>query len=166
MGVAELLIKTAFGPKEFIEKVQEVLAREGQAGGGRAGQASAGQSLGTILIIEDDPFLWSLIRSKLIKEGFNVTVAQDGEKGLKEAREAKPDLILLDLILPDFDGFSVLEQLKKDEATASIPVIILSNLGQQEDVARGTALGAKDYLIKAHHAPQEIVERVKKVLGK
>lgn len=119
-----------------------------------------------ILLVEDDQFLLNLIYSKLIKEGFEVTTARDGQEGLQEAKAIGPDLILLDILLPDINGFTVLESLKSDKATVNIPVIILSNLGQKEDVSKGMALRASDYLIKAHHTPQEIVDSIKKVLGR
>jgi len=118
----------------------------------------------TILIIEDDKFLRELIAQKLIKEGFEISEAVDGEEGMKKVKEEKPDLILLDLILPGIDGFEVLARMKEDPVLAAIPVIILSNLGQKEDVERGLKLGAVDYLIKAHFTPGEIIEKVKNAL--
>ncbi len=114
-----------------------------------------------ILIIEDDVFLNELMAKKLIEEGFDVLKAANGEEGLDRTRQDRPDLILLDLILPGMDGFEILEKLKEDPETSSIPVIILSNLGQREDIERGFDLGADDYLIKAHFTPDEIVERAK-----
>lgn len=118
----------------------------------------------TILIIEDDKFLRELIAQKLIKEDYEVTEAIDGEEGIRKIKEEKPDLILLDLILPGIDGFEVLSRMRDDPEISSIPVIILSNLGQKEDVERGLKLGAKDYLIKAHFTPGEIIEKIKKNL--
>jgi len=118
----------------------------------------------TILIIEDDKFLRELIAQKLSKEDYGVSEAIDGEEGLSKVKEEKPDLILLDLILPGIDGFEVLSQIKKDPALSLIPVIILSNLGQKEDVEKGRKLGAVDYLIKAHFTPGEIIEKIKNVL--
>jgi DNA-binding response OmpR family regulator len=117
-----------------------------------------------ILIIEDDKFLRELITRKLIEEGFEVLEAVDGEEGMKKVREEKVDLTLLDLILPGIDGFEVLSKMKENPATNKIPVIILSNLGQREDVEKGLGMGAVDYLIKAHFTPQEIIEKVKNSL--
>ena len=117
-----------------------------------------------ILIIEDDRFLRELIARKLKNEGYEVAEAVDGEEGLKRIKEERPDLVLLDLILPGIDGFEVLEKAKKDPETAQIPVIILSNLGQREGVERGLKLGAIDYLIKAHFTPGEIIEKIKNIL--
>jgi len=117
-----------------------------------------------ILIIEDDKFLRELIFRKLINEGYDVKEAVDGEDGLKIAEKEKPDLILLDLILPEMDGFEVLAKIKEKPALSQIPVIILSNLGQREDIEKGLSMGAIDYLIKAHFTPAEIVEKIRNVI--
>ena len=118
----------------------------------------------TILIVEDDKFLRELIVRKLKEENFNITEAIDGEEGIKKIKEEKPDLILLDLILPGIDGFEVFSKMKEDMSLSQIPVIILSNLGQKDDVERGFKLGVVDYLIKAHFTPGEIIEKVKAAL--
>ena len=116
--------------------------------------------------MEDDKFLRELISQKLKKEGYDTAEAVDGEEGVKKAREIKPDLILLDLILPGIDGFEVLSKVKGDQSLSGVPVIILSNLGQKEDVEKGLKLGAVDYLIKAHFTPGEIVAKVEQNLLK
>jgi len=118
-----------------------------------------------ILVVEDDKFLRELIVSKLTKENYIVLTAFDGEEGIKKIKEEKPDLVLLDLILPGIDGFEVLSQMKRDIIVSSIPVIILSNLGQKEDIEKGLELGANDYLIKAHFTPREIVEKIKQLVS-
>ncbi len=117
-----------------------------------------------ILVIEDDKFLRELIIRKLEEDDFVVSEAIDGEAGIKKIKEEKPDLVLLDLILPGIDGFEVLSQMKKESNLISIPVIILSNLGQRDDVEKGLKLGATDYLIKAHFTPGEIIDKIKSVL--
>ena len=117
-----------------------------------------------ILVIEDDKFLRELIVQKLLKEGYEVAEAVEGEGGIKKVTEENPDIILLDIILPGMDGFEVLKKIKEDKKVQHIPVIILSNLGQQDDIDKGIKLGAKDYLIKAEFTPGEIVEKVKNVL--
>jgi len=117
-----------------------------------------------ILIIEDDKFLRELISQKLLKEGYDIAEAIDGEDGVRRVKSEQPDLVLLDLILPGIDGFEVLTKVKEDPAIASIPVIILSNLGQKEDVERGLKLGAADYLIKAHFTPGEIIDKIKNTI--
>ena len=117
-----------------------------------------------ILIVEDDKFLRDLISQKLTKEGYEVDEAIDGEEGVKMIKEVKPDLVLLDLILPGIDGFEVLVKMKENSSISSTPVIILSNLGQKEDVEKGLKLGAVDYLIKAHFTPGEIIDKIRAVL--
>jgi len=117
-----------------------------------------------ILIVEDDKFLRELIVRKLTNEGYEAVEAVDGEQGIQKIKETKPDLVLLDLILPGIDGFEVLAQKKEDPFVAAIPVIVLSNLGQKEDVDRGLGLGATDYLIKAHFTPGEIIEKVRNII--
>lgn len=120
-----------------------------------------------ILIIEDDKFLRELIIRKLSGEkDFQVVSAVDGESGLKVFKEERPDLVLLDLILPGIDGFEVLSKVKQEPDLSSVPVIILSNLGQRDDVERGMKLGAVDYMVKAHFTPNEIVDKIKQMLAK
>lgn len=118
----------------------------------------------TILVVEDDKFLRELIVQKLNKEDFEVLEAVDGEEGIKKIIEEKPDLILLDLILPGIDGFEVLTKMKENPTVAQIPVIILSNLGQKDDIEKGLKMGAVDYLIKAHFVPAEIIEKIEIIL--
>ncbi len=117
-----------------------------------------------ILIIEDDKFVRELIFQKLTEEKFEVVAAKDGEEGVEKTESEKPDLVLLDLILPGIDGFEVLSRIRKNPLIGKIPVIILSNLGEKVDVDRGIKLGANDYLIKAHFTPKEIVEKVRTIL--
>jgi len=119
-----------------------------------------------ILIIEDDQFLRALVIKKLAQEDFEISEAIDGEEGIKKIKEEKPDVVLLDLILPGIDGFEVLTRMKKDLDLAKIPVIILSNLGQKEEIERGLDLGAVDYLVKAHFTLTEIIDKIKQALGK
>ncbi len=117
-----------------------------------------------ILIVEDDKFLRELIVRKLSHEGYDTIEAADGEEGLRKIKEDRPDLVLLDLILPGIDGFEVLTQKKEDPFIAMVPVIVLSNLGQKEDVDKGLNLGATDYLIKAHFTPGDIIEKVRNII--
>ena len=118
----------------------------------------------SILIVEDDRFLRELLVRKVESAGFVTTIAVDGKEALKKIKEELPRLVLLDLVLPGIDGFEVLRQVKADPQTSKISVIILSNLGQREDVERGLKLGADDYLIKAHFTPDEIIQKVQKLL--
>lgn len=120
-----------------------------------------------ILIVEDDNFLADIYKTKLELEGFKVTVATDGEKGLKMIQTKTPDLVLLDILLPKLDGFAILETVKQADSTVKdLPVILLTNLGQNEEVQKGLKLGAADYLIKAHFKPAEVVEKIKNILQK
>lgn len=122
------------------------------------------KSMSKILIVEDDKFLRDLLEAKLIKENFPILTAVDGEDGLKKIQDEKPKLVLLDLILPGLNGFEILKNIKENPETTNIKVIILSNLGQEEEVEKAMNLGAADYLIKAHFTLEEIVEKIKKVL--
>lgn len=117
-----------------------------------------------VLIVDDDAFLSGIYATKLELEGFAVVSARDGEEGLKAALKEKPDLILLDVLMPKLDGFEVLKRLKADDSVKDTPVIMLTNLGQKEDVEKGLSDGAVDYLIKAHFVPAEAVAKIKKVL--
>lgn len=119
-----------------------------------------------LLLVEDDSFLAGMYVTKLTMEGFEAELAIDGKAGLEKAKKTKPDLILLDVLLPKMNGFDVLRELKNDPTTKNIPVILLTNLGQKSDVVRGLDLGAVDYLIKAHFMPSEVVEKIKEVLSK
>ena len=116
-----------------------------------------------ILIIEDDKFLREVIAKKLTTEGYELIEAVNGENGITQAGETKPNLILLDLILPGIDGFGVLTQLKENTGTKEIPIIILSNLSQENEIKRALALGAADFLIKANFTPSEIIKKIKKI---
>jgi DNA-binding response OmpR family regulator len=117
-----------------------------------------------LLLVEDDTFLAGMYVTKLSMEGFETELATDGKVGLEKAKKLKPDLILLDILLPKMNGFDVLREIKKDPETKDIPVILLTNLGQKSDVVQGLDLGAVDYLIKAHFMPSEVVEKIKGVL--
>lgn len=119
-----------------------------------------------VLIVEDDATIAGMYQKKFELEGFGVTLAGDGEAGVAAAKASAPAVILLDIIMPKMDGFATLQALKEDAATKAIPVILLTNLGQNEDVAKGTKLGAVGYLIKAQLTPAEVVAKVRELLGK
>ena len=119
-----------------------------------------------ILFIEDESTIQKAISRYLEQEGYKVKNALDGEIGLKSAKEIKPDLILLDLILPKKDGFDVLRELKKDESTKNIPVIALTNLEESDNIEKVLALGATAYLIKANYSLEEIAKKIKQILNK
>lgn len=117
-----------------------------------------------VLIVDDDTFILDMYTLKFKESGFEVAIAMDGKRAVEEARSFMPDVVLLDVVMPLADGFEVLAQIKNDEAIKLIPVILLTNLGQKEDVEKGTKLGAADYIIKAHFTPSEIVQKVKEFL--
>lgn len=119
----------------------------------------------TILLVEDDEMLHTMYTQKFTKEGYTVLSAYNGQEGLDLAEKNVPDVILLDIIMPKMDGFVALKKIKKNPTLANIPVILLTNLGQEEDIRKGKELGATDYFIKANHTPQEVVEKVKHVMG-
>ncbi len=114
----------------------------------------------TVLVVEDDKYLREVLVEKLKKEGFDVIEAVDGEAGLASTAKKKPDIVVLDIILPLMNGFDYLEAKGKDTVIRDIPVIILSNLGQKEDVERGMKLGAKDYIVKAHFTPNDLIVKI------
>ena len=116
-----------------------------------------------ILIIEDEPDMRQILKS-MLETYYEVLTAKDGEEGLKLAIKKKPDLVLLDIILPKMGGFEVLSKMQYDPATREIPVIILSNLGQEKEVEKGKALGACDYLVKARVHLADILKKVEAVL--
>jgi DNA-binding response OmpR family regulator len=117
-----------------------------------------------ILFIEDESALQETFGALLAGEGYEVIRALDGQSGLRLAKSEKPDLILLDLILPKMNGFEALEGIKKDDETKDIPVIILTNLESAGDVQKAIEFGAKDYLIKANYKMKEVLEKIKSAL--
>ena len=119
-----------------------------------------------IVFIEDETTLQKMLAVALKETGYSVTTASDGEAGLAAVRAEKPNLVLLDLILPKMDGFTVLSEIKKDELIAHIPVIVLTNLESAEDVEKVVALGATTYLVKANYDLPDIVAKVKEILEK
>lgn len=119
-----------------------------------------------IIFIEDESALQETFKNLLRKEGYETIPAMDGESGLKLAKEKKPDLILLDLILPKLHGFEVLKELKKDSGTKEIPIIVLTNLENLEYVERALELGATTYLVKTQYSLEEVLEKIKKILSK
>ena len=118
-----------------------------------------------ILLIEDDKFLSSLLKNRLEKEGLSVTHAGDGEEALNILHQTKPDLALLDIILPKKNGFEVLEEIQNNPLIKDMPVMIISNLGQDADVIRGKDLGAIEYYVKAETSIDDLVMKVKNYVG-
>lgn len=173
LGAKDYLVKAEFDPQEVLDKIRALLRATGKDQAVAPEDAAAKNEERKVnpadfrvLLVEDDSFLRDLILQKMKKEGFIVIEAVDGEESLKKAMAENPHIILLDLILPGADGFEVLRKLRTEPATSKVPVIVLSNLGQKEDVEKGIRLGAADYLVKAHNTPGEIINKIKTILAK
>lgn len=119
-----------------------------------------------ILLVEDDQVLAKLYQAKLKREGFEIDMAYDGQEGLDKMKSFKPDLVILDMIMPKVDGLAFLSRVNDDPETAkrAAPILILSNLGQESDIKKAMDLGAKDFFIKADISLSEMVEKVKQYL--
>ncbi|MHB8661038.1 MAG: response regulator [Minisyncoccota bacterium] len=156
LGAKDFLIKAVFDPAEVEEKLQALL--ETQA-------VHQKKEKRGVLVVEDDQFLRELFVRKLLSSGFKVENAVDAKAAFEILERWKPDIILLDLILPDIDGFEILARLKKDVRFTSIPVVILSNLGEQKDIDRAMALGAQEFMVKVNFNLEEIADHVQKILN-
>ena len=128
-------------------------------------EASRGQAVKRVLLVEDDRFLRRACEASLRRRGLTVLSAQDGEQGLQMARSERPDLILLDLLMPKLTGLQVLRALKSGEDTRGIPVLVLSNSSSPQDIGEVTALGVEGYWVKANLSLQELGDRVTHLLA-
>ena len=117
-----------------------------------------------ILFIEDDPFLSDIYMTKFEEVGYDIDIANDGEAGLEKIKQTKPDIILLDIVLPGKNGLEVLEEIKKDSTLKDMPVLILSNLGMDQNFDKAKSLGAAGYLVKSQYTPSEVVAEGEKIL--
>lgn len=117
-----------------------------------------------ILLVEDESMIVEMYKLRLEEEGYEVLATDKGSEALTLATKAKPDLILLDIILPEVDGFTILQSLKAQSSTKKIPVLMLTNLGQESDQKKGNEFGAAGYFVKASHTPADIIKEIKKVL--
>jgi len=118
-----------------------------------------------ILLIEDEQIIIDILVKKLKKEGYDIVVAMNGNQGLEKMRSQAPDVILLDMVMPQKGGMEVLEEMNKDKGLKKIPVIIISNSGQPVELDRAMTLGVSDWLVKTEFDPEEIIEKVKKQVG-
>ncbi len=118
-----------------------------------------------ILLIEDEELIIDLLSRKLSQEGYQVFLARNGREGLEKVVLVKPDLVLLDIVMPEMNGFEVLEKMGQNIETKNIPVIIISNSGQPVELDRAKNLGAKDCLVKTQFNPQEVVDKVRSQIG-
>ena len=117
-----------------------------------------------ILLVEDDSLIVEIYTTRLKQADFEIESVPDGESAIRRLKEKAFDLVLLDIVLPNIDGWEILRKIKKDDELKKLEVIILSNLGQKEEVEKGMKLGASKYIIKAHHTPSEVAAEVKKIL--
>lgn len=118
----------------------------------------------SILLIEDDPFLIDIYTTKFKENNFEIEVTEDGKRALAKLKEKKLDLVILDIVLPHIDGWEILRRIKQNPNLKNLKVIILSNLGQKQEIENGLKLGADKYFIKIHYTPNEIIEEIKKCL--
>ncbi len=118
-----------------------------------------------ILIIEDDRYISKMYQLKLSLDGFDVQVADDGRIGVDKVREFKPDIILTDILMPEMDGFEVIKIVKGDPETKDIPILIMSNLGQEDHIQKGLEMGAMGYIVKSQYTPSKVVEKIKEILA-
>jgi len=110
--------------------------------------------------------LASMYKTKFEKEGYSIDVATDGEDGFAKAEAGNYDVVLLDIIMPKLDGFAVLKKLRETDKYKSTPILLLTNLGQEEDVKKGEALGSSGYLVKANFTPSQVITKVNELLSK
>lgn len=126
---------------------------------------AATTSAKVLLLVEDDPLLINMYQSKFSSEGFQVFTATDGEAGLTLAKSEKPDIIILDIMMPKLDGIEVLRRLRQDPNFQNIPVLMLSNLSEASKQREAMQLGAKEFLVKANLTPTQVVDKIKTHLG-
>jgi two-component system alkaline phosphatase synthesis response regulator PhoP len=118
-----------------------------------------------ILIIEDDRYISKMYQLKLSLDGFDVQVADNGRIGVEKVKEFKPDIILTDILMPEMDGFEVIKAVRADEESKSTPILIMSNLGQEDHIQKGLELGALGYIVKSQFTPSKVVDKIKEVLA-
>jgi DNA-binding response OmpR family regulator len=117
-----------------------------------------------ILLIEDDPFLIDIYTTKFQEQGFQITVVKDGSQAVILAKKIKPEIILLDIVLPNIDGWQILKEITGEPGSFKGKIVILSNLSQREEVEKGLSLGAVKYFIKSNYTPSQVVEEIKKLV--
>jgi len=182
LGIVDYIIKVDFDPAEVVELVKKFFANSNYAQTKKESdianvnkeeeeeeediEEKENKTRARVLLVEDDDFLRKICKTKLEREGFDVSVAINGKEALKKIMEGDSQIVLLDIILPTMDGFEVLRRVKEVPSKSSIPIIMLTNLGQENEIEKGFKLGAEDYIIKAHLTVGEIVEKVKEVLKK
>ncbi|MBI2624180.1 response regulator [Candidatus Parcubacteria bacterium] len=159
LGVRDYLIKVNFNPSDVLAKVEVVLAPSAKH------PSPAGQTHARVLVIEDDPLLVELLEKKFRQEHYEIVSALNASDARRVLERGQVDLILLDLVLPGLDGLSFLKELKANDTIKHIPIIIISNLGQKEEMDLGLAAGAAAYVVKAQATPDDIVKKVSEFLA-
>jgi DNA-binding response OmpR family regulator len=162
LGARDYIVKAQFSPEEVLAKVKKHIR-----GAPAAEKTAPAEKRGTgikVLVVEDDPFLSSLLKGRLEKDGYQVTAALDGALGLAALSASKPDLVLLDIIMPVMNGFDMLKKMKADPAMKDVIVIIFSNLGQEHEIEEGKQLGADDFLVKAKFTLHEVMTKIEDLL--
>ncbi len=163
LGVRDYIIKAQFSPDEVLEKVRKYLNQEYKEKGVSAVSLSDSKKV-KILLAEDDQFLSSLVAQKLGKEGYAILNATDGKQVLKVLEESIPDLILMDIVMPELNGLEVLKTIKGQEKYKDVLVIMFSNLGQDHEIEEAKKLGADDFLVKVNFTLKEVVEKINTLL--
>ncbi len=118
-----------------------------------------------ILIVEDDRYISKMYQLKLSLDGFDVQVADNGRIGIEKVKELHPDIVLTDILMPEMDGFDVIKAIKGDPELATTPILIMSNLGQEDHIQKGLELGALGYIVKSQFTPSKVVDKIKEVLA-
>lgn len=121
--------------------------------------------MNTILVVEDEAFLIRALKDNLESEGYFVTIATNGDEAMVEVKKKRPDMILLDLLMPKRDGFYVIEEVRKNLDFRLIPIIVLSNIGGDQDIKRALDMGANDYFVKSQHPIEEVIEKVREYMS-
>ena len=165
LGVRDFIIKAHFSPEEVVEKIKGLIglpdSEKSTVGGGKKIPQDT-----KILIVEDDATLSYIASERFRFAGYQVFTAMSGPEGINMAREIHPDIVLLDVIMPEMSGFEVLSKMKQDGEIKDITVVIFSNLAQEQDFSEARRLGAVDFLVKANFTPAQLVERIDQILSK
>jgi DNA-binding response OmpR family regulator len=157
-GVADFLISLHMEPAEIVTRVNRYFKHEPVPG---KIFSSSDASAKKILWVEDDKLIGTILSKKLIDSGFNLFHTKNGQDALVALKQTMPDAIILDLVLPNMSGFDILQEIKKDQRLAKVPVMILSNLSKQSDIERAKILGAQRFLVKAAVSLDQIVSEVR-----
>ena len=165
-AVAEFMMAFRSNGEDIVDKVNRMFGHEAKSvpanpGDGRGLGGSVNGRKPKILWVEDDKLIGTILAKKLVSSGFDLFHAQSGEEGLEALKQAKPDVIVLDLLLPGIGGFDVLQEINKDAGLRNVPVMILSNLSKPTDIERAKLLGAKRFLIKAATSLEQIVKEIR-----